>query len=63
MAASLNRIDVNSRLEAAIEALQTERRRTADELDEWRKYVETIQDDHYQKYKLRPMLDDLLEEF
>jgi len=37
--------------------------RTADELDEWREYVETIRDDHYQKYKLRPMLDDLLEEF
>ena len=33
MAASLNRIDVNSRLEAAVEALQTERRRTADELE------------------------------
>src|SRR5699024_2262632 len=37
--------------------------KAADELDEWRDYVETIRDDHYQKYKLRPMLDDLLEEF
>jgi len=36
---------------------------TADELDQWRKYVETIRDEHYQKYKLRPMLDELLEEF
>ncbi|MEF8783935.1 MAG: SWIM zinc finger family protein [Haloarculaceae archaeon] len=35
----------------------------ADELEEWREYVETMRDDHYQKYKLRPMLDDLLEEF
>nr|WP_241430267.1 SWIM zinc finger family protein [Halococcus salifodinae] len=35
----------------------------ADELDEWREYVETMRDDHYPKYKLRPMLDDLLEEF
>jgi uncharacterized Zn finger protein len=35
----------------------------ADELDEWREYVETMRDDHYRKYKLRPMLDDLLEEF
>jgi uncharacterized Zn finger protein len=34
-----------------------------DELDEWRDYVETMRDDHYSKYKLRPMLDDLLEEF
>ncbi|MFC4986875.1 SWIM zinc finger family protein [Saliphagus infecundisoli] len=34
----------------------------ADELDEWREYVETMRDEHYQKYKLRPMLDDLLEE-
>ena len=35
----------------------------ADELDEWREYVETMRDDHYSKYKLRPMLDELLEEF
>jgi len=35
----------------------------ADELEEWREYVETMRDKHYQKYKLRPMLDDLLEEF
>jgi uncharacterized Zn finger protein len=37
--------------------------RAADELDAWREYVETMRDDHYRKYKLRPMLDDLLEEF
>lgn len=35
----------------------------ADQLAEWREYVETMRDEHYQKYKLRPMLDDLLEEF
>lgn len=35
----------------------------ANELDAWRDYVETIRDDHYRKYKLRPMLEDLLEEF
>lgn len=35
----------------------------ADELEAWREYVETTRDDHYQKYKLRPMLEDLLEEF
>lgn len=37
--------------------------RAADELHERRDYVETIRDDHTQKYKLRPMLDDLLEAF
>jgi uncharacterized Zn finger protein len=37
--------------------------RVANELDEWREYVETMREEHYQKYKLRPMLDDLLEEF
>lgn len=35
----------------------------ADELEEWHEYIETMRDEHYQKYKLRPMLDDLLEEF
>jgi len=35
----------------------------ADELDQWRAYVEQMQEEHYQKYKLRPMLDDLLEGF
>ncbi|WP_458190711.1 SWIM zinc finger family protein [Haladaptatus sp. NG-WS-4] len=34
----------------------------ADELDEWRAYVEDLRDEHYRKYKLRPMLDELLEE-
>ena len=35
----------------------------AGELDEWRTYVEGLRDDHYRKYKLRPMLEELLEEF
>ncbi len=35
----------------------------ADKLDDWREYVETLRDDHYKKYKLRPMLEDLLKEF
>ena len=34
-----------------------------DELDDWRDYVQDLRDDHYQKYKLRPMLEELLEEF
>lgn len=37
--------------------------RVAGELDEWRVYVEDLRDEHYRKYKLRPMLKDLLEEF
>ena len=35
----------------------------ANDLETWREYVETLRDDHYRKYKLRPMLEDLLEEF
>lgn len=35
----------------------------AGELDEWRAYVQDLRNDHYRKYKLRPMLDELLEEF
>jgi len=35
----------------------------ADELDEWRAYIEGVRDKHYRKYKLRPMLEELLEEF
>lgn len=35
----------------------------ADELDEWRSYVEDIREEHYRKYKLRPMLEELLEAF
>lgn len=35
----------------------------AGELDEWRAYVEGLRDEHYRKYKLRPMLNELLEEF
>ncbi|MDL0129915.1 SWIM zinc finger family protein [Halobacterium salinarum] len=34
----------------------------AGELDEWRTYVQDLRDEHSQKYKLRPMLDELLEE-
>ena len=33
------------------------------QLEEWCAYVEDLRDEHYQKYKLRPMLEDLLEEF
>jgi uncharacterized Zn finger protein len=36
---------------------------TASDLDEWRDYVERLRDEHHQKYKLRPMLEELLEEF
>lgn len=36
--------------------------REANRLDEWRSDVETIREEHYRKYKLRPMLDDLLED-
>jgi uncharacterized Zn finger protein len=35
----------------------------ADELDEWRGYVQDLRDEHSQKYKLRPMLEELLEQF
>ncbi|GGC71009.1 SWIM zinc finger family protein [Haloferax sulfurifontis] len=35
----------------------------AGELDEWRGYVQDLRDKHYQKYKLRPMLEELLKEF
>ncbi|MFC6720231.1 SWIM zinc finger domain-containing protein [Natrialbaceae archaeon GCM10025896] len=37
--------------------------RAAGGLNAWREYVETIRDDHYRKYKLRPMLEELLDEF
>src|SRR5699024_2223479 len=36
---------------------------TAGDLDEWREYVTGLRDEHHQKYKLRPMLEELLEEF
>ena len=36
--------------------------RAAGELDEWRGYVEDLRDEHHRKYKLRPMLEELLEE-
>ena len=35
----------------------------AGELDEWRGYVQDLLDKHSQKYKLRPMLEELLEQF
>ena len=34
----------------------------AEELDEWRAYVEELKDEHSRKYKLRPMLEELLAE-
>ena len=37
--------------------------REAGEFNEWQGYIEDLRDEHYRKYKLRPMLDDLLEEF
>lgn len=37
--------------------------RAAGELDAWRGYVETLRDEHYRKYTLRPMLEGLLDEF
>ena len=45
-------------LETAGKAAQT-----ADELDEWRSYVEDIREEHSQKYKLRSMLEELPEAF
>ena len=35
----------------------------AGELNEWRAYVQDLRNKHSQKYKLRPMLEELLEEF
>ncbi|QIO24186.1 SWIM zinc finger domain-containing protein [Haloarcula sp. JP-L23] len=35
----------------------------AGELDECRGYIQDLRDEHYQKYKLRPMLEELLDEF
>jgi uncharacterized Zn finger protein len=37
--------------------------RKAGTLDEWREYVETLRERHSRKYKLAPMLDDLLDDF
>jgi len=37
--------------------------RAAGKLEEWRAYVEELRNEHYRKYKLRPMLEDLLEDF
>jgi uncharacterized Zn finger protein len=37
--------------------------KAAGELNEWRAYVQDLRDEHSQKYKLRPMLEELLEEF
>ncbi|PHQ47628.1 hypothetical protein DJ68_00810, partial [Halorubrum sp. C3] len=37
--------------------------RVVGELDEWCVYVEDLRDEHYRKYKLRPMLEELLEGF
>ena len=35
----------------------------AGDLNAWRDYIEALRDEHYRKYKLRPMLEDLLDEF
>jgi uncharacterized Zn finger protein len=35
----------------------------AGDLDAWCEYVDALREDHYRKYKLRPMLDDLRDEF
>ena len=37
--------------------------KAAGELNEWRAYVQELRDEHSQKYKLRPMSEELLEEF
>ncbi|MFB6233987.1 MAG: SWIM zinc finger domain-containing protein [Halopenitus sp.] len=37
--------------------------REAGTLDDWREYVETLRERHSRKYKLAPMLDDLLDDF
>ncbi|WP_018256534.1 SWIM zinc finger family protein [Halomicrobium katesii] len=37
--------------------------REAGKLDDWCEYVETLRDRHSRKYKLAPMLDDLLDDF
>ncbi|OYR63226.1 hypothetical protein DJ83_03215 [Halorubrum ezzemoulense] len=37
--------------------------RVVGKLDEWCVYVEDLRDEHYRKYKLRPMLEELLEGF
>jgi hypothetical protein len=35
----------------------------ADDLGAYRECVETLRDDHHRTYKIRPMLDELLDEF
>jgi uncharacterized Zn finger protein len=55
----------SQRYQHAVQWLETAGKaaRVAGELDEWRAYVEDLRDEHYRKYKLRPMLEELLEEF
>jgi len=55
----------SDRYRQAVDWLETAGRaaEAAGKLDEWREYVENVREEHYRKYKLRPMLDDLLEEF
>jgi len=55
----------SDRYRQAVDWLETAGRaaEAAGELDEWREYVEDLREEHYRKYKLRPMLDDLLEAF
>ncbi|WP_254533512.1 SWIM zinc finger family protein [Natrinema gelatinilyticum] len=55
----------SQRYRHAVEWLETAGKAAdaADELDEWHTYVEELRDEHYRKYKLRPMLEELLEKF
>jgi uncharacterized Zn finger protein len=55
----------SDRYREAVRWLETagEAAETTGELDAWRGYVEGLREEHYRKYKLRPMLDNLLAEF
>jgi uncharacterized Zn finger protein len=55
----------SQRYRHAIQWLETAGKaaRVVGELDEWCVYVEDLRDEHYRKYKLRPMLEELLEGF
>jgi uncharacterized Zn finger protein len=55
----------SQRYQHAVQWLETAGKaaRVAGELDAWRTYVEDLRDEHYRKYKLRPMLEELLGKF
>ncbi len=55
----------SKRYRRAVQQLETAGKAAAaaEELDEWRAYVEELKDEHSRKYKLRPMLEELLQEF